>query len=85
VIHPNPVELGAKVALHVGDELSRGGTEIGHFGSVIGAHDEPKMVSVIPAALREGPFVREVGLTGEHARRFAAPGYTIAFEVANVR
>jgi hypothetical protein len=35
--------------------------------------------------LREGPFVREVGLTGEHARRFTGPGYAIALEIANVR
>src|SRR6516164_8525646 len=41
--------------------------------------------SVIPATLREGPFVREIGLSGEHARRFAGPGYAIALEIANVR
>jgi hypothetical protein len=35
--------------------------------------------------LREGPFVREIGLSGEHARRFAGPGYAIALEIANVR
>jgi hypothetical protein len=29
--------------------------------------------------------VREIGLSGEHARRFAGPGDTIVFEVANVR
>jgi hypothetical protein len=43
------------------------------------------MVSVIPATVREGPFVREVGLAGEHARRFAGPGYTIPLEIATVR
>jgi hypothetical protein len=43
------------------------------------------MVTVTSATLREGPFVREIGLSGEHARRFAGPGYAIAFEIANVR
>ena len=85
VINRNPVELGAEISLHVGDELPREGPEIGHFGSVIGAHDKSKMVSVIPATLREGPFVREIGLSGEHACRFAGPGYAIALEIANVR
>ena len=49
------------------------------------AHDKAKMVSVIPATLREGPFVREIGLSGEHAHRFAGPAYAIALEIANVR
>jgi hypothetical protein len=43
------------------------------------------MVSVIPATLGEGPFVREIGVSGEHARGFASPGYAIAPEIANVR
>jgi hypothetical protein len=29
--------------------------------------------------------VRKIRFSGEHARRFAGSGYTIAFEVANVR
>ena len=49
VVNRNPVELGAEIALHVGDELLRESPEIGHFGRVIWAHDESKMVSVIPA------------------------------------
>jgi hypothetical protein len=80
VIHPNPGEFGAKIPLHVGDELSRESPEIGHFGSIIGAPNEPKMVSVIPAMLRSS--ARSVSRA--NMRAFAGPGYTIAFEVANV-
>jgi len=32
----------------------------------------------------KAPFVREVGLSGEHVRRFAGPGYNIALEIANL-
>jgi hypothetical protein len=29
--------------------------------------------------------VRKIRFSGEHPRRFAGPGYTIVFEIANVR
>jgi hypothetical protein len=33
VVNRNPVELGAEIPLHVGDELPREGPEIGHPGN----------------------------------------------------
>ena len=85
VIDPNPVELVPRSRSMSATSSRAKSPEIGHFGSIIGTHNEPKMVSVILATLRKGPFIREIGLSGEHARRFAGPGYTIALEIANVR
>nr|WP_276534948.1 hypothetical protein [Acetobacter lovaniensis] len=58
VIHPDPVQLGAEVALHVLHQLPREAPQILHPCCVLGRDDEAKMVTVVFAAFREGLAVR---------------------------
>jgi hypothetical protein len=52
--------------------------------SVLGRDDEPKMIPVIPAALREGPLVGRVGAHVEHPGVGAIVGDAFALERADM-
>ena len=84
VIDRDPVEPGAEVLLHVGDELAGEGLEVADLGGVLRRDDEPEMMAVVLAALGEGALVRFIARGIEHPRRLAVFGHTFAFQIGDV-
>ena len=65
VIDGGPIELRAKILLHLAHQLARKGFEVRHIQGVLGRDDEPEMVAVLVGALRKGEAVDLVALPAE--------------------
>jgi hypothetical protein len=84
VVHRDPIEPGAEIVLGIGHQLPGEAAQILQFGSVLGRHDEAKMVPVVAAAFGEGPLVGVVGAGIEHAGVGAVTGNAVALQVGDV-
>ena len=65
VIDGGPIELRAKILLHLAHQLAGKGFEVRHIQGVLGRDDEPEMVAVLVGALRKGEAVDLVALRAE--------------------
>ena len=85
VLDRDPVELGRKVPLHIGEEVAGEGLEVGHLDSLLGTDNEPEMMPIPAAALGKGPFVGDIPLGVEQPGVLAILRHALAFEISNVR
>ena len=65
VIDGGPIELRAKILLHLAHKLAGEGFEVRHIHGVLGRDDEAEMVAVLVGALRKGDAVDLVALRAE--------------------
>ena len=84
VIDRDPVQPGAEVALHLGNEIAREGLEVRHLGGILRRSDEAEVVSVVMAASCERMVSDAVLSSAEHVRLLAVAGDAVAFQVSNV-
>jgi hypothetical protein len=67
VVNRDPIEPGAEIAFGIGHQFTREGPQVLELGGILGGHDEPEMMAVVPAAFGKGPLVRVVRPGVEHA------------------
>lgn len=84
MIDGNPLQFGAEVFFRLPHQLAREPLQILHVGGVLRGHNEPEMMAVVLAALREILHVGVVGLRLEHFCALAVTGDTVAAKVVEV-
>lgn len=84
VVDGHPVELRSEVALRVLHHFAGESAEVRHLGGILGRDDEPEMVPVLRAALRERLPVRAVQGRVDEARFLAVASYAFSLEVGDM-
>ena len=81
VIDGHPIEPRAEIDLHLLGQIAREGLEVGHLAGILGRDDEPEMMPVVLAPLREGRAIGTVAAGIEHLGPLATPGDAVALQV----
>src|SRR5258708_2163616 len=84
VIDRDPIEPGPEIALHLGDEVTGEGLQIGHLGGILRCDDEAEVMPIVMAAPCEGRRIGPVLRRAEHVRLFAVTGDAVALQVGDM-
>lgn len=84
MIDRDPVELRAKVGLHLPHQVAGEPAQVAHLDGILRRDDEAELVAVLPSALDEGAAVRFV-LDGRIGTALLAVArHSVAFEIAQM-
>ena len=84
VIDGDPVELGAEIFLHLPDEITGEGSQVGHLQRIVWRDDEAEMMPVVLAALGEVPAVRFFLSRPEQASLLSVSGDAVAAQIVEM-
>ena len=85
MIDRDPIETGVEVGFHPRHHSAHIGFEVGQLGTVLGRHDDPKLMTVPLAALQEGLAVRGVGLGAVELAGLAVAIDALALNVGHMQ
>jgi hypothetical protein len=81
VIDGYPIEPRAEIGLHLFGKVAGESPEVGHVASIFGRDDDPKMMAVVLAPIRESRAIGTVAAGVKHLGPLPAPGHAIALQV----
>src|SRR5262249_41473274 len=84
VVNRHPLETAPEVTLRLPHQVPGKGLEVGQLRRVVRGYDEPEMVPVALAPLREGARVGVVPLGIEHTTGGPVFGYALAPQISQV-
>jgi hypothetical protein len=53
MVDRDPVETGSEIQFHLAHEVTGKATKVSHFGCILGCDNEPKLMTILPAALHK--------------------------------
>ena len=84
MVDRDPVEAGGQIQFHLAHEVTGEATKVSHFGCILGRDDEPKLMTISPAALHKGLAVGLVLESGIGLAPFAITRDPVPFEIAQM-
>ena len=84
IIDSDPVKTRAEVTLSVGYQVASEGFDIGKSGCVFRRNDEPVIMRILLAALRECAMIETAARGAEHPCPFAILGHAVATQIGEM-
>jgi hypothetical protein len=84
VVDGDPIEPGAEIAFGIGHQLTREGPQAFELGRILGRHDEPEMVAIIPATSGKRLLVGDIRAGIEHGGVHPIMSNAVALQIEDM-